>query len=106
MNIFWLLLQPFIAAFTGWFTTWIAIYMLFHPREPKRFLGLTIQGIFPKRQKQVAAKLGSVVANELLHFNEKAVHIKDPEQLAAVKPVIEAHIDTFLHQKLKEKLPV
>jgi uncharacterized membrane protein YheB (UPF0754 family) len=106
MHLLMFYLQPFIAAFTGWFTTWIAIYMLFHPREPKRFLGITIQGIFPKRQKQFAAKLGSVVANELLHFNDIADQIKDPAQLAALKPGIEAHVDTFLHVKLKEKLPV
>jgi uncharacterized membrane protein YheB (UPF0754 family) len=102
--MFWL--QPFIAAFTGWFTTWIAIYMLFHPREPKRALGITIQGIFPKRQKQVAAKLGSVVAKELIHFSEIAAQLKDPEQLAALTPTIEKHLDNFLKVKLKEKLPV
>ena len=49
--MFWM--QPVVAAFTGWFTTWIAIYMLFHPRNPVRFFGITIQGIFPKRQRQV-----------------------------------------------------
>lgn len=102
--MFWL--QPFIAAFTGWFTTWIAIYMLFHPRNPKRFLGITIQGVFPKRQKAIAAKLGAVVANELLHFKEIAVHITDPEQVRSLMPAIETHIDAFLHVKLKEKLPV
>jgi len=106
MHLVMFYLQPFIAAFTGWFTTWIAIYMLFHPREPKRFFGITIQGIFPKRQKQFAAKLGGVVANELLHFNDIAAHIRNPEQLAALKPDIEKHINAFLHIKLKEKLPV
>lgn len=99
-------LQPFIAAFTGWFTTWIAMVMLFHPKEPRHFLGITIQGIFPKRQKIFAAKLGAVVANELLHFNEIATHIKDPVQLASLKPGIENHVDTFLQVKLKEKMPV
>jgi uncharacterized membrane protein YheB (UPF0754 family) len=99
-------LQPFIAAFTGWFTTWIAIFMLFHPREPRRFFGITIQGVFPKRQKVFAAKLGAVVANELLHFNDIMQHIKDPSQLANLKPVIETHVETFLQVKLKEKLPV
>lgn len=106
MHLIMFYLQPFIAAFTGWFTTWIAIYMLFHPREPKRFLGITIQGIFPKRQKQFAAKLGGVVANELLHFNDIASLIKDPQQLAVLRPGIEAHVDSFLHVRLKEKLPV
>jgi uncharacterized membrane protein YheB (UPF0754 family) len=102
--MFWL--QPFIAAFTGWFTTWIAIYMLFHPRNPKRFLGITIQGIFPKRQRQVAEKLGSVVAKELIHFDEIAVLLKDPSQLQQLTPTIEKHLDNFLQVKLKEKLPV
>lgn len=99
-------LQPFIAAFTGWFTTWIAIYMLFHPKEPKRFLGITIQGIFPKRKLQFAHQLGNIVANELLHVKEIAQHLTDPEQLQALKPGIEKHIDTFLQVRLKEKMPM
>ncbi len=106
MQTFWIFLQPFVAAFTGWFTTWIAIYMLFHPREPKRILGITIQGIFPKRQKQFAAKLGTTVATELLHFNDIAAQIKDPTQLNALMPGIESHIDEFLQKRLAEKLPV
>ena len=102
--MFWL--QPFIPAFTGWFTTWIAIYMLFHPRNPVRFLGITIQGIFPKRQRQVAEKLGVMVASELIHFDEIAIQLKNPEMLKGLNPVIEKHLDNFLHVKLKEKMPV
>lgn len=100
-----LYLIPIISAFIGWFTNWIAIKMLFHPKEPRRILGITIQGIFPKRQQQFAAKLGALVANELLHFDEIAVKLKDPEQLKAINPLIEEHLDTFLQVKLKEKLP-
>ncbi|OJW85231.1 MAG: DUF445 domain-containing protein [Bacteroidetes bacterium 46-16] len=100
-----LYLIPIISAFIGWFTNWIAIKMLFHPKEPRRILGITIQGIFPKRQQQFAAKLGALVANELLHFDEIAVKLKDPEQLKAINPLIEEHLDNFLQVKLKEKLP-
>lgn len=102
--MFWM--QPVIAAFTGWFTTWIAIYALFHPRKPRHILGFTIQGIFPKRQRQVAEKLGSMVAKELIHFDEIAARLKDPEQLTALTPTIEKHLDSFLQVKLKEKMPV
>lgn len=101
-----LFLIPVISAFIGWFTNWIAIKMLFHPKEPKRFLGITFHGIFPKRQKQFAAKLGTVVANELLHFDEIAERIKDPKHLQDLAPFIDQHIDLFLQVKLKEKLPV
>ena len=80
---------PFISAFIGWFTNWIAIKMLFHPKEPKRFLFITFHGIFPKRQQQFAEKLGTTVANELLHFDEIATRIKDPQMLKDVNPYIE-----------------
>ena len=102
--MFWL--QPFISAFIGWVTTWVAIKMLFHPRYPVRFPGITIQGVFPKRQKQVAEKLGAVVARELIHFDEIATLLKDPQQLKSLTPAIEQHLNNFLHVKLKEKLPV
>ncbi len=102
--MFWL--QPLIAAFIGWITTWIAIKMLFHPRNPVRFLGITIQGVFPKRQRLVAEKLGQVVARELIHFDEIAAMLKDPEQLKNLTPTIEKHLDDFLRIKLKEKMPM
>ena len=102
--MFWL--QPVISTFIGWFTTWVAIFMLFHPRKPIRFLGITIQGVFPKRQRQVAEKLGSVVAKELIHFDEIAKMLKDPDQLTSLNPVIEQHLDNFLQVKLKEKMPM
>lgn len=99
-------LIPFISAFIGWFTNWIAIKMLFHPKQPKRILGVTFHGIFPKRQQQFAKKLGVVVATELLHFDEIVDRIKDPSNLTDLAPFIEKHIDEFLQVKLKEKLPV
>jgi len=101
-----LFLIPIISAFIGWFTNWIAIKMLFHPKEPKRFLGITIHGIFPKRQKQFAEKLGQLVARELINFDEIALKLKDPGKLQELAPVIDKHLDTFLQVKLKEKLPV
>ena len=80
--------------------------MLFHPKEPVRFLGMTFQGIFPKRQQQFAIKLGSLVAKELLHFDEIALKIKDPSRLKEVTPIIEAHLDTFLRVKIQLKMPM
>lgn len=99
-------LIPFIAAFIGWLTNWVAIKMLFHPKRPVRFIGITIQGVFPKRQAQIARKLGSIVANDLLQMDELIGKIRNPEQLTSLSPFIEQHIDEFLQVKLKEKLPV
>lgn len=97
---------PLISAFIGWFTNWIAIKMLFHPKEPIKILGITFHGIFPKGQQQFALKLGSVVANDLLHVDEIVDKIKDPKNLDSLKPFIDKHVDEFLKVKLTEKLPV
>ena len=58
-----LLLLPIIAALIGWFTNYLAVKMLFHPRLPLKIFGFSIQGVFPKRQKQLADKLGTLVAD-------------------------------------------
>ncbi|MEZ5047523.1 MAG: DUF445 family protein [Chitinophagaceae bacterium] len=99
-------LLPFISAFIGWITNKIAIKMLFHPQKPIRFLGLTIQGIFPKRQQQFAASLGTLVANELIHMDEITAKIKSPETSQMVLPMIEQHVDQFIKTKLQEEIPL
>jgi uncharacterized membrane protein YheB (UPF0754 family) len=105
MNL-WLVLIPIISAFIGWFTNWIAIKMLFHPREPRKILGITFQGIFPKRQKPFAEKLGKLVSNELISFGDIEQKITDPSNLKHIMPLLEQHIDDFLRDKLKDKMPM
>jgi len=102
----WLYTIPFISAFIHWITIWMALKLLFHPHEPKRFLGLTIQGIFPKRKNQIAASLGRIVGQELLSFADIEQKITDPENVQKILPHIDAHIDDFLRNKLKKSMPV
>jgi uncharacterized membrane protein YheB (UPF0754 family) len=97
---------PLISAFIGWFTNWIAIKMLFHPRLPVKILGLTIQGIFPKRQHQFAQKLGKLVSEELLSFKDIEAKITDGSNLKQVMPIVETHIDNFLRNKLAAEMPI
>lgn len=102
----WLLTIPFISAFIGWFTNWIAIKMLFHPKEPKKFLFLTFQGVFPKRQRQFAEKLGKMVSTELISFKEIEDKIVNPENLKKLMPFVESKVDDFLRRKLSEAFPI
>ncbi len=101
-----LILIPLISAFIGWFTNWIAIKMLFHPRVPKKILGITFHGIFPKRQKQFAMKLGKLVSSELLSFTDIEQKISKPENVEKILPLLDAHIDTFLKEKLTAQIPM
>jgi uncharacterized membrane protein YheB (UPF0754 family) len=58
---------PLFGIGIGWFTDWIALKMIFLPREPKRFFGFyTWQGVFQKRKDQVAADYGDMIAREII----------------------------------------
>ncbi len=59
-------LTPFITGAIGWFTNWVAVKMLFHPRKPIRIAGLRWQGLIPRRQKQLAAEAAEIIERELL----------------------------------------
>ena len=99
-------LIPFISAFIGWFTNWIAIKMLFHPRQPMKLGFMTLQGIFPKRQRQFAEKLGKLVADELLSFEDIREKLTDPQKIKNIIPLVEDHLEHFLRVKLPEAMPV
>ncbi|WP_418189800.1 DUF445 family protein [Amycolatopsis orientalis] len=58
---------PLFGIGIGWFTDWVALKMIFLPREPKRFFGFyTWQGVFQKRKDQVAADYGDMIAREII----------------------------------------
>jgi uncharacterized membrane protein YheB (UPF0754 family) len=102
----WLYTIPFISAFIHWLTIWMALKLLFHPRQPKKILGFTLHGVFPKRQKQIAESLGRIVGQELLSFGDIEQKITNPENVRRILPLAEEHIDNFLRNKLKESMPM
>lgn len=97
---------PFISAFIHWLTIWMALKLLFHPKKPVYILGFRLQGVFPKKQMQIAENLGQIVADELLSFRDIEEKMTDPEKIRAMIPVLEQHIDHFLRYKLSDALPV
>jgi uncharacterized membrane protein YheB (UPF0754 family) len=60
------LIMPAFGALVGLSTDWVALKMIFYPREPRRILGVRWQGMFQKRRKQVAADYGRLIAEEVL----------------------------------------
>jgi uncharacterized membrane protein YheB (UPF0754 family) len=103
---YWFVILPLISAFIGYFTNYLAIKMLFHPRKPINILGLKIQGIFPKRQQQFAEKLGKMVGQELLSFAEIEAQLTAGDNLKKLSPTIEGHLDNFLRNKLATEMPI
>lgn len=100
------ILLPLIAGLIGWFTNYIAVLMLFRPRYPVKFLGLSFQGIFPKRQKYLAEQLGNLVADELLSSGDIKEKLLGGSNLDDIIGLIEYKIDDYLLNTFPEKYPI
>lgn len=65
MQTWWLM--PIVGVVVGLVTNWLAIQMIFRPQEPTTYLGLfTYQGLFAKRQADIARDYGETAAAEIL----------------------------------------
>lgn len=58
---------PLVGLIVGCVTNYLAIQMLFHPRQPRRVLfGFRYQGLFPKRQAEIASMMGHIAARDFV----------------------------------------
>lgn len=101
-----MLALPFIAALTGWVTNFLAIKMLFHPRKPVNLGLFTVQGIFPKRHKQLAEKIGALVGEELVSLDDLKGQLTNSSHQEEVFEMVDGKIDTFLRTKLTAAMPM
>lgn len=60
------LIMPAFGLVVGWFTDWLALKLIFNPKRPIHIFGFTIQGLFLKRRKEVAADYGALIADEII----------------------------------------
>ena len=92
---------PLIGALIGWLTNYIAIKMLFHPRREVKIFFIPVQGVFPKRQKDFARKLGEIVSQELVSIQDLTAHLKEK----ATSEAIINHIALRLEEGIASRLP-
>jgi uncharacterized membrane protein YheB (UPF0754 family) len=99
-------LLPFISALIGWFTNYIAVKMLFRPRNKIDLGFMELQGIFPKRQALLAEKIGRMVADDLLSPEDIKEKMITKENIEAIKNIIESKIDNYLTTTFPQKYPI
>lgn len=99
-------LLPLIAGLIGWFTNYIAVWMLFNPKNPIKILGITFHGIFPKRQKILAERIGKLVAEQLLHSSDLKDKLLNADTVGSITEMVEEKIDDYLLNVFPEKYPI
>jgi uncharacterized membrane protein YheB (UPF0754 family) len=50
----------------GYTTNWVALWMIFEPVTPRKFGGLTLHGLFMRRQPEVAEVYSGIIAEDIV----------------------------------------
>ncbi len=97
---------PLIGGLIGYITNYIAIKMLFYPYQPFFIFGFNCQGVFPKRQRLFAKKMGQLVANELLSMDELSNKLAEKLQDDEFIHLLEEKIYETIKNKLLTTYPM
>lgn len=89
---YWLLLSPVASAVTGWLVHKAAVMYI-------------LKKYWPQKQLQLSRAIAAWVSGNF-SFKEIEQKIGDPSVLEKAMPVIEAHIDEFLNEKLQQEIPM
>jgi uncharacterized membrane protein YheB (UPF0754 family) len=57
---------PLCGIVVGWVTNWVAILMIFEPVEPRKIGRFSFQGMFLRRQQEVADVYAEVIADDVI----------------------------------------
>lgn len=100
---FGFLAGPLVGAVIGYFTNYLAVKMLFHPRQEIKVLGHALPftpGVIPKGKPRLAKAIGEVVGNTLLTKEDIASKLLSED----MKEILSKQIMDFLSQDIKTEL--
>ncbi|EGT4136277.1 DUF445 family protein [Clostridium perfringens] len=89
-----------IGAVIGYITNWLAIKMLFRPREEKYIFGMKLPftpGLIPKEKSRIANKVGETVGTHLLNSDSLSKALKDDKIKAKFNEVAKEKINQIIN---------
>jgi len=90
----WIL--PAAGFLVGYLTNWIAIKLVFAPREPTKIGPLTIQGLFHKRQNEVAEAFGRTVATRVLNADNIVSTVMESDGAQRMNEIVEHRVGELI----------
>lgn len=93
--------MPLFGLFTGWFTDWAALRLIFNPKEPTKYLGvITWQGLFLKHRIPVSQEYGTLIATKVLTSDRLMRSVFTGPKSAHVIPVVAEVIEDSVRDQL------
>jgi hypothetical protein len=87
---------PLYGAALGYLTNWVALNMVFRPLEPRRIGAWRVQGVFLKRQAQVAEKFAALATGEMITAKLIMTEVMLGEKAARTREVMARHLAPLL----------
>ena len=92
----WIL--PLCGFLVGWATNWVALNMIFRPVKKFNFLGLTIHGLFLKRQDEVSASFCKIITEEVITVNQVVHAMLSGPSAARTRAIIQKHFECLVDE--------
>jgi len=84
---------PAAGFLVGYITNWLALNLIFEPKEPKQVGPFKIQGVFIKRQREVATSFADVIAERVLNADNMVQHISEGPNRQRVLDILEGQVE-------------
>lgn len=91
---------PFAGFVVGYATNWLALKMIFMPREPKKFGPFTIHGLFHKRQKEVSAEFSKLTAGKVLNADNITKTVTQGPSAEKIRAIVENRVNELIDKYL------
>lgn len=96
-----------VGGFIGWFTNYLAIKLIFRPLKPIEIplIGLKIQGLIPKRRRDIAKSVATTVDKQLLSVNEILDQLINDANKEAIIKIIKTKILNGVEKRIPGLIP-
>ena len=89
---------PAAGFLVGYITNWLALHLIFEPREPKQIGPFRIQGVFIKRQRQVATSFADVIAEQVLNADNMMQHLSEGPNRQRMLDILEGQVEESMQE--------
>ncbi|MFC1744508.1 DUF445 domain-containing protein [Candidatus Riflebacteria bacterium] len=101
----WLVI-PLLSSFVGWMTNAIAVKMIFKPLKPIKIFGFVFWGLVPRRQEEIAEKIGEMIEKDLISVSEIMGKIEEMDHEETLNEMMEEIVEGKLKPYVHEKIPM
>ena len=89
---------PAAGFLVGYITNWLAMNLIYEPREPVQIGPWQFQGVFIKRQREVASQFADVIADKVLTTENMVQHISEGPNRQRLLDILEGQVEESMQE--------